>query len=411
MPSMGDFYTASPSALAGQPKKQIADYVEKNGILVPRRFESLDAALSSGSKFIMRSEHPQEYEGASGLLRSFVLSLDDVLRAKKRTDLEGSNPSPKKDVNWYWRRAEQAFASIGDVSQQIVERTLTSVSEPSIWEYCRLLSLDLAEFYKGTSFSYWELLSGYNRSLVADNTLKGRFHLFTTAMEDTGTSSGTYHNYSIIDNGKITFEGPDKLKPALVADLGNIIHFYEKIRLLDKFDPNHCPIIEFQTIGDDHFFLQYHRSRDFRQVDYRLERAPANGEVQATFVRGATTPEGIVVNTAFWYPGFNIFGDEEASYDLHNNSVFSEIMSRRRKVQFMDYTLERIAQRSIDAGHVLKSILFNPEISVALRIDSLFLREEWQGLSEAITTTNSLITVPLKITSDGRVAYIKRMDK
>jgi|GEM_PF-6212305 len=56
-----------------QPKKEIADMLESRGILVPRRFESLAEALEvikQGREIVVRSEHPQEYAAAAGLLNS-----------------------------------------------------------------------------------------------------------------------------------------------------------------------------------------------------------------------------------------------------------------------------------------------------------------------------------------------------
>jgi len=48
-----------------QPKNGIADYVQQQGILVPRRFKDLTEALAFLEKeqgsIIIRSEHPQEY--------------------------------------------------------------------------------------------------------------------------------------------------------------------------------------------------------------------------------------------------------------------------------------------------------------------------------------------------------------
>ena len=57
----GDYYIANPSALCGQPKRMIAEYVEQKGILVPRRFESLEKARLSEGEVLARSEHVHEY--------------------------------------------------------------------------------------------------------------------------------------------------------------------------------------------------------------------------------------------------------------------------------------------------------------------------------------------------------------
>ncbi|MBS3095869.1 hypothetical protein J4480_00345 [Candidatus Woesearchaeota archaeon] len=77
-----DYYIQNPERLQGQPKRTIADYVEQNGVLVPRRFDSLAEARKSKKAILLRSEHPQDYDGISGLLDSFQLS-NIILRAAK----------------------------------------------------------------------------------------------------------------------------------------------------------------------------------------------------------------------------------------------------------------------------------------------------------------------------------------
>ncbi len=71
---MDDYYLKNPNKLMGQPKRTIADYVESQGILVPRRFENLKEARKSHKAILLRSEHTQEYDGVSGLLDSMGLS-------------------------------------------------------------------------------------------------------------------------------------------------------------------------------------------------------------------------------------------------------------------------------------------------------------------------------------------------
>lgn len=86
-----DFYLNNPPR---QPKREVGDYVEANGILVPRRFVNLDQALSSGKPFIVRSEHPQEYAGVSGLLHSFQVTKEII--AKNRAEYG----SKKRTLDW-----------------------------------------------------------------------------------------------------------------------------------------------------------------------------------------------------------------------------------------------------------------------------------------------------------------------
>ena len=73
---MIDYYLEDTTRLNGQPKRTISDYVESQGVLVPRRFATLEEARRSRVKVIARSEHEQDYDGVSDLGESFVLSKD-----------------------------------------------------------------------------------------------------------------------------------------------------------------------------------------------------------------------------------------------------------------------------------------------------------------------------------------------
>lgn len=79
---MNDVYLQNPDMLMGQPKRTIGDYVEENGILVPKRFTSLEEALDSNLQFLMRTEGLFEYEGVSGLLESHTISPEIIRNAK-----------------------------------------------------------------------------------------------------------------------------------------------------------------------------------------------------------------------------------------------------------------------------------------------------------------------------------------
>ena len=138
---MSDFYTDNPAALLGKPKATIADYVERNKILVPRRFATLDDALASGVPIIARSEHPQDYDGVSGLLHSPVIMPGD------RID-EG----------------------------QVIKKILDAYR--NIRRYCELMGFSETQFSNEVSVSFWEKLPGANISLAADSSIPGRYHIF-----------------------------------------------------------------------------------------------------------------------------------------------------------------------------------------------------------------------------------------
>ncbi len=410
-----DYYLVHP---ARQPKSQIADYVSRQGVIVPRRFRSLNEAIGSGVPFIIRSEHPQEYFGASGLLDSFPVKATHLERAKK---LRASNAKP---INWdeptlpqtklpailarHWIDPASSVnihgvmkKNIPSFCQACVERDLTRLSRRSIDNFTRLLGIDVDEFRDEISYSYWELLPGFNRSIIADSSIAGRYHLFTARGESDGVS--LFLNYSIIENGQVVSELGMKMPDDMKQILGSIRAFYEKIRRLDRFDPRHCPMVEFQTIeSGQNYFLQYHRVRDFEPATFELTRPPEQGEIQADLVRGATPPEGVIVKTAGFYRNYEL-RDEDASFDFHYMGTFSSLMNRRRKVTFMGQKLFAIA----DPGHGSKSALFDAPVSIGIQLDSIVPEEVADLMYEVTKKTQIPATIRLRVISDGRRAYVR----
>lgn len=307
-----DAYVENPLLLKKRPKETIGAYVARAGIPVPNRFATLDDALASGRPFILRSEHPIEYAGPSGVFASHAITPERLKRAAEWVAERGLNPSSlditasdsgaNPEDPWY---DNAALAQIGHAPEAHVYRQLIhasaygakSFSQHMIQGYCRLMNEPLIPFLEHASFSIWELL-GFNRTIVADNAISGRYHLFTTSTK----GMDFFHNYSIIDNGDISVDEPLPLSAEQKSEIPEIIEFYERIRSLSQFDPFHCPLIEFQSVGGEHYFLQYHRTRDLDLSSFALDQKPEVGDVEASFVRGSTNPCGVVVNAAFFYP-------------------------------------------------------------------------------------------------------------
>ncbi len=44
------------------------------------------------------------------------------------------------------------------------------------------------------------------------------------------------------------------LTDELKEKVHSLIQTYESVRCFSNFDPNHCPIIELQTVGNKHYF-------------------------------------------------------------------------------------------------------------------------------------------------------------
>jgi len=311
---MTDYYTEDIARLQGQPKRTIGDYVESQGILVPRRFATLQEARNSGLPIIARSEHSQDYSGASGIVGSANLSWDDYKDIQSEEELRDKvMADPEYGIKMYK-------------------------------QLCRFSQGDEKKFKSEVSFSFWELLEGYNRTIVADSAVKGRYHVMTylAPILKPEEKRSSLYNYAIVENGLIVQEFIKPLTSDLKEGLPKIIEFYESVRNLGKFDPNHCPIMEIQTIGDKNYFLQYHRTINRDLSTFSLDRELENGEYLAKFVRGTTKPEGIILNVAMYYPEYKI-EDEEASFDFHYNDSFSQIMGRKRIANFSEKEMNRLA--------------------------------------------------------------------
>ena len=97
--------------------------------------------------------------------------------------------------------------------------------------------------------------------------------------------------------------------------------------------------------------------------------------------------------------------EEDAGSDAHYHWIFTELMARKRKVQFM--TENSIANAS--RGHVVKSQLFKTPISVVLKkVDSYEIFEG--GLDSFDGHSIPSASTRVRLISDGRRAFVSRVD-
>tara|TARA_Y100000310_G_scaffold343648_1_gene452262 strand:+ start:707 stop:1879 length:1173 start_codon:yes stop_codon:yes gene_type:complete len=387
---MTDLYLDIPEELKGQPKRTIADYVEQNGVLVPRRFDTLAEARRSHKAILLRSEHPQDYDGVSGLLDSFTLSK-----------MLFKCHSMGKSIS-FWATG---LPSRDEIKKQYIEFLKPKKGYSSqLNRYCRFSEQDWDKMVKEISFSLWEHLPGINHTVIADTAIPNQHHVFSFKDE----SQRYVYDYALVENDQIVNQFSFRRDPP--NTILEIVQIYEQIRHFPNFDSNHCPIMEFQTHKNKPYFLQYHRGRDFNPAQFELTREPNPEESEAFFVRGCTLPEGLDCKVTFYYafsPHCNFDPeDEEGSFDLHFNKMFPELQVRKRKLQIipsrnLDYELLKFA-----AGHEDISKLYKPEISTILRINNLMDPKKEKELTQlAIEKKNAYVNI--HIVSDGRKAYLK----
>lgn len=381
---MTDYYLADLSRLNGQPKRTIADYVESNGILVPRRFDSLAEARRSDLPVILRSEHVDEYaRRLNGRLVTGVSGL-----------LESPDLTRHPDID------EEA------IKEEVFKEPDFGQTQAS--QYCSWLGFKKEDFMQDVTFSFWEKLAGYNRAVIADSSIRGRYHISTNKSGDDWAM-----NYTVFENGKVFASYFKPLPDEIIAGFEELVRFYEQVRNLPNFDKNNCPLVEVQTVGNQNYFLQYHRTRDFIESTFTLERPPTNQEREAMFVRGATSLEGITCDTtvlhAWWNlgEGHTLPAQEDGSFDFFWNQVYPELMIPQRRIQMikgrkLDWELMQVAE-----GHTQRSKMFKPEISLIYRKDDLEFPED---LGEKLESTRQDQKIKLFVVSDGRKAYYQRVD-
>lgn len=241
-----DYYLAHPSQ---RPKTDIADYVESQGFLVPRRYKNIDEALVSSKDFIMRSEHPQDYDGVSWLFESMVF-----------------------------------YASMWNVEQEEVQNQQSQIlALEKVKEYCKHTWKNYEKFISKASFEYWEYIEWENLTLVRDEAVEWRYHIFI--------NDKSWSDYICYDSGStIQWEIPENI---WVWNIKRLIEQYEKISRLPRFDTLQCPNIEFQLWDDGNiYFLQYKRGHQKELHKWTLERELEEWEVEADFVRGSTKQWG-----------------------------------------------------------------------------------------------------------------------
>ncbi len=378
-------YATEQSLIQNQPKAQWADYVEANGGRAPIRYPTLEAALKSGKVFIIRSEMKRELTEAAGMLDSFVITPESLLKDIQTTRSINIYLKDKNLKNFYKR---QFYAS------------------KYATRYAELVGLKPSQLMKEASFSFWEYIPGYNRMMIADSAIPNRYHLYTTAEH--------FLNYTIIDQGNIIYSKPHPLSEAMKSDLPNVIAFYDSIHHLDHLKPNNCPAIEFETqMKNDqliHHFLQVHYTHDFAGATFVLNRAMKQGEVLASFVRGATPPEGIQVNVTLDFDMEDIRakkpGSYQASYEFYKDVPYREVMSRRVVIHFSSNDIDWMVLKSM-GDHILKSENFNPDLSIGIKIENLFPNLEQDLHPDG--KKMSKIVYRVRVTSDGRTAYLQNL--
>lgn len=435
-----DYWQSGAEELT-QPKRQVGDYVESEGFSVPNRFETLDEALSlvkAGGTVLMRSEHPDEYDGPSGLHDSIELSLEEIERGKRVADTFNNYPDIDREIlESADRQAVTNFRLQGPGSLQVRSMIIGKALEvdPSVTE-SRLILLDrLQDESKNysvlnrhatngcdedISYSYWEYKPGLSAVVVADDVIDGRYHLFIA--NQTSMKIAKYHGGSIVNLGgellRQAFHEDGVLDPQLSRML---TVQYEAIRNLPRFSSTRCPIMEMQVdeLGNP-WFLQYHIAREFRASTDRLlpnDYPESEGWQQVEAVRGAIDSPS-TVKMAYWYPrtygmsrrtGFRLPEVDEASAGYEPSNALNEILSRRRGAYISSRSFHDL-YTDMATGHGNRTRWFKPQTALACNDKNLSrlidpaIKEE---VSRAVHLQGEMARIVIDVASDGLSGYVR----
>ncbi|MCX6769961.1 MAG: hypothetical protein NT051_04760 [Candidatus Micrarchaeota archaeon] len=411
-----DWFLSHPPS---QPKREVGEYVRRNGILVPKIYDSFKEAkmLTEMRKVLMapekailaRSEHPQDYAGVSGMLESYSLPHSAItdeasIKALVREGnfVEPDVPSSRERLIHFiqeklliWNKNRQ--------KEPVARKRQLGITIHPAKEYCDLLGISEDRFWEGVSFSYWEKLGGRNLTISADSAISGRYHVIVRwpayyAIVENGEIILRSRDDVVIENSKLIMQNKEFPSDVSKAMLG-APDFYEQVRNLPRFSPNHCPIIEAQFTDGKYYFLQYLRSRDFEPAQFVLDRQPTDKEIVALLCRGSTSPEGEVhkIKCGYGYPP-SISQQGQSMLQTTRISMISELSVRNQNLSIMlaqsSETSPALSLAFMVNLHPGISKLFKPRISVLVPSELLKEKEHLQEFY-------------MKITADGRKAYLE----
>lgn len=391
-----------------QPKREIGEYVKRNGILVPDIYGSLEDARKSGKQLIVRSEHPQDYSGASGICESPWINNENG------------------NLSWVSYTIESNKHKLKDFPSPTSEDGILKALQLASWgveRHCKLLQIDESYFRKDLTFSLWEMLPGLNLKIFGDSTIEGRYHVTADS------SNPSAHGYVQFDKGTTIFHSEWRTKDFFNDNRNKLIDLYETVCNMDKFDPNHRPIIEAQYSDGKFYFLQYHRARDFEPASFILDRPKKKNEIEAMFVRGATpTPEGIVCKVTLRYGrGQRETGGklpvEDGSFDNHYNPQLINIMAGRRRLQIGATSLLGKEMTDIAVSHTQMSQVCKPQVFVVAKESDFPQLAENKKLAKLFRSGGMLYINAVKkfakdeiyqldihVASDGNKAYLEVLE-
>lgn len=398
-----------------QPKHDIAVSVAGEGGLVPDLYGDYDEAKRHFPAFA-RSEGRWEHAlflngtrvgGISGLLDSYDLDNNVLEHGKYLASLGFVTPDRERTSSDYAAHLRDT----GVFNERRFHHALARNKIDFITPFCRLTGTSLDDFFAQTSYSYWQNLGGINATIVADDVFSDRYHVIVDGRKNKSAGCG----YGLIDSQerKILRNYSVNVDWRNILEQYPIAQYYEWLRRLSLFDPNHCPIIECQLVNGAIYFLQYHIGRDFVGRSFKLQRTAGNGETEVVPLRGATPPEGIDIIIALstprtqgpFAPDHNgllepgLRGDTEDMQPPYRELAWRVMALSFANIIRPSANIFKESLRNMADGHAHKSQLFKPTVAVAGNFDDVLAGRQPAGNA-----------VRIHITSDGERALVRYVE-
>lgn len=373
-----DYFELHPEELKEGAKLVIARLVQNKllYIKVPQIFSSVEEAIKSSKPIVIRSDHPEEYSGLAGVLRTLF------------TERAGDGLEICLQENGYFKK------HLIKCTNDLENLALSALNEiGTLPNYLELTGRSYSEFLQNFKFTFWEKILGLNGAMWADPVIKGRYHF----MQNYEKGETIFIGYRCLDtltnNPKADFikKIEDEI-PGGIKTIYNLIEAYESIRNLKGFNSNHCYDMEYQVDGNGNiYFLQLRRLRDFSPQTFMLDRGLEKGEIEAEGVIGSTAEEGEIHSTKYAEWNGGIDNDAKAVSSMSSPLFPSIRFPNLRVVLFHHYTFGH----AIIGGHPCRELVGHTNLLTNIP----------QELSEIA----EFIKSPIRYISDGNRCFIKRV--
>jgi hypothetical protein len=401
-----DYFSARRSSLAFweinknvhhfMPKREIGEYVRRQGFPVPliSTPEEWQDAMCRGTA-MLRSEHPQDYDGLSGILSSKQLYNEYHYPITEKGDPEHDASSYAYDGRYGTRRAYegplQAKAHVGpywfngspkteDAANLLRQRLFDGSAAIDNFMYYGTWQKELEHVYgladewgygsmlrPGLDYSRasrWEHIPGINIRIFRDPVTTDKYYIGGRDAHHTWIVTDGYRSPDVEAHTKRGWrngETPETKEYTLPTN--RIINMYEQIRNLPYFDQTQAPVMELQYGEDGElYFLQYLKTDQTitDPGDFRL----STGDCTVTIneVRGVTHKRGEGVKM---YLDPSHLGNRMHGHGFYmdfnlSHGMPAQVASRIGSVVVLNYML------SFKDNHYNSAPLYRPKVVLGL---------------------------------------------